>query len=142
ARIEGSLRAKKFAAIELFRQLAKQPSPTERPEAVGGAAADAQSFGRFLMGETGKVTQLDESGRVAVVVFQPAQRLVQRDEIVTTGLGGGEVGEIDAQPAAAVLVGQLASRLIHEDAAHRLGRGRKEVAAAVPVLCVLGVNQS
>ena len=61
-----------MAAIELFRQLAKQPSPTERPEAVGGAAADAQGCRRILMRQAGEVAQLHEPGRVGVVEFQPA----------------------------------------------------------------------
>src|SRR5262249_51899154 len=41
ARKEGGLRAKKTRTSQLFRQLAEQPSPAKRPEAVGRAAADA-----------------------------------------------------------------------------------------------------
>ena len=142
ARNRGKLRAKKGPG-QLLRQLAEQPGPAERPEAVGGAAADAQGLGRFLMRQAGEVAQLHEPGRVGVVAFQPAQHLVQRDEVVGTGLGGGEVrGEIDAQPSAAVLVGLLATGLLDEDASHGLGGGGEDVAAAIPVLGQVYIDQA
>jgi hypothetical protein len=44
--------------------LTEEPGSCQRPEAVGGAAAEAQGFGRLLMGQAGEVTQLDEPGRL------------------------------------------------------------------------------
>jgi hypothetical protein len=71
-------------------QLAERPGPSQHPVADCGAATDPQRFGRPLVRQLGEVSQLHEPGRVGVVALQPAQRLVQRDEVVGTGLGGGE----------------------------------------------------
>src|SRR5437868_4532523 len=79
----GAVCAQENGSGQLFRQLSEQPGPAQRPEAVGGAAADAQSFGRVLVRKAGEVAQLDEAGGVRVVAFQSAQRLVQGDEVVT-----------------------------------------------------------
>src|SRR6516162_11248381 len=100
---------------QLFRQLAEQPGPAQRPKAIGGATADPQRFGSLLVRKPSKVAQLYQPGRVGIVALQPCQRLVQGDEIVGTDLGGCEVlGEIDAQPVTAVLVGLLPPGLLHE----------------------------
>ena len=65
--------------------MAEQPSPAQRPETVGGAAADAQGFGSILVRQAGEVAQLHQPGRIGVVAFQPVERLVQGDEVVTAG---------------------------------------------------------
>jgi hypothetical protein len=89
-----------------------------------------------------EIAQLHEPGRVGVVVFQPGQGFVQRDEVVTPCVGGREIcGKVNAQPAAAVLVGLLAAGLIDEDAAHGLRRGGEEVNSAVPGLLRVGTDE-
>ena len=45
----------KMRAGQLFRQLAEQPCPAERPEAVCGSAADAQDVCGLLVREAGEV---------------------------------------------------------------------------------------
>jgi hypothetical protein len=63
----------------LFRKLPKKPGPGEGPEAIGGTAANAQGFGRFLMREAREVAKLHESSRVGVVTLELAQGFVQID---------------------------------------------------------------
>ena len=90
-----------------------------------------------------KVAELHQPSRVGIVAFQPAQRLVQGDEIDGRSFGGGEIfGKVNPRPAAAVLLGQLGSGLINEDASHGLGSRGKEVAAAVPVPGLLEIDET
>ena len=141
ARNQGSLRAKRGSGSTISDNWRNSQARASAQRRSAVAAADAQGGGRILVRQAGEVAELHEPGRVGIVAFQPAQGLVEGEEVVGGGLGGGEIlGKFDARPAAAVLLGLLAAGLIDQDAAHRLGGGGKEVAAAVPVLGLLDVR--
>ena len=68
---------------------------------------------------------------------------VIQGEDVLGGLGGGDGGFVQIlAPAWPPRLAALRRGLLHQDSPHGLGRRREEVAAAVPLLGLIGVHQT
>jgi hypothetical protein len=110
-----------------------QPGAGKRPVAVGRDPGDVQCCRRLLNGHPGEVTEGDQPGLDRVELLQPAEGLVQGEQVVW-GQAGRQVSEFDLDPlpAAAVFGPLLASGGLHHDPPHGLRGGSEEVAARVP----------
>ena len=110
--------------------------------ALGGCAGNPEDARGVLLGQPGEVAELHELGLDRVLGFELRQGLVEGQEV----LGGGRGRDVDVvevlplQPAA-VLLGPLAAGVLDEDATHRLGRRGEEVAAAIPPLGLLAIDE-
>src|SRR5690349_12511143 len=107
-------------------QLGIEPGSGERPVAIGGAADDAQRFGRLVESKPRKEAKLDELGTGRIFLRQLVQGVV-KDEQLVRGFRDGEIDlvEVKSPPAAAALEPAAIAGTIDEDAAHGLG-GRGE----------------
>src|SRR5262245_61339640 len=63
-------------------QLGEEPGPRERPVALGGGHGDAQCGGGPGDGETSEVAELDQLGADGIVGGQPAERLVECEQVL------------------------------------------------------------
>ena len=135
----------------LGRQPGALPPDTSRGATPGRTAQWRLAVGRRRRGpaaaslhaQPGEVPEIDQPGRSPDP--RPASRASasSRASRSSASARGGELGlvEIDPPPAAAALLPALAAGALDQDAAHGLGRGGEEVAAAVPVPGLLGVDQ-
>src|SRR5262245_52429019 len=120
-----------------------KPGPCIGPVAVGSGHGYAQYLRRLGDGETGKVTQLDKLGLDGVFCRELDERFVKRQKFFAQ-LGRGQLHIVDmvTNEAAAALVAQLAASAFYQNAAHGLRSRGKEVAPAVPALCLSPANDS
>jgi len=122
----------------------EEPSPGERPVAVDGPEGEAEGVGRLPTSHLGKVPEFDHGRHLRLLGLQPAKGLIQGEDIIGPAVvaEGGDVVEVDPRAAPAVAGSALSAGVFDQDAAHGLGRGGEEVAAPVPILCLLSPDQS
>jgi hypothetical protein len=105
-----------------------QPRTGQQPQAIGGAAAQAEHVGGLLMIEARKKSKLDQGGRLGIVLLELIERVVNVHNLVHA-IVGNEKSLVQLAPcAASVLDSHLPSCRFDENPPHRLGSGRKEVA--------------
>jgi len=117
-----------------------QPGPSVRPFLSGLVHREAQGGGGLLVAQTGEVPQLDDLGGYGVVSTEARQRVIEGEEILV-GRGRRLVRQLDASPSATMSDALLAARVLDKDAPHRLSRRGEEVAATVPTLGLLGIDE-
>ena len=79
-----------------------EPGPGVGPEAVGRAGGDPEGGGRVRDAHPGEVAELDQLGRLGVGRGQPAQGLVDREQLGVAPVVGGDqgvLGEVDRATA-------------------------------------------
>ena len=110
---------------------------------VGGPAGEAESVGRLPGGHPGEVPELDHGRRLRLLGFQPAEGLVQGEEVVDPAVvaDGDDLIQVDPGAAPAVTAPALPPGGLDEDSTHGLGGRGEEVPAAVPVLGLSAADQ-
>src|SRR5262245_57391022 len=105
-----------------------QPGPGIGPMSVGGAWRYAQDVRGLIVGQTGKVAQLDEASLERLFGGEAIQRLVESQQFFI-GLGCCLMTEWLSTPSAPRLLGLLAASLVDQDSPHGIGGSREEVSA-------------
>ena len=80
-------------------ELAEEPGAREGPVSFGGAADDAQGGGCLVEREPGVEAELDEFRPAGVDLCEPAEGVVEVNEIVGRGVVGDDAVEV-VPPAA------------------------------------------
>ncbi len=131
-----------FGAAGLAQDLVAHPGPGISPVAVSGCPRQPQRLGRLLHAQPGEVPQLHQLSRLAILGCQTGQRLIDGQDLMRPCVDR-EVGleQVDAHTFAAMLLTPALPCVLDQDASHGLGGGGKEVAAAVPALDSILVDQ-
>ncbi len=111
-------------------QTVEQPCTRKRPPPRRCRAGDAQDVGRFGLGESGEVAELDELGFVGGLLGEGVEGFVEGEQaFVVVGFDGGvRVEQVDALEFAAVFEALFATSVFDKDTAHGLSRCGEEVA--------------
>jgi len=135
-------------AVEKSRKLIIPNRITKPGTGIGPLLAsqvdgDPQGGRDLLVAQAGELAELDHPSGKRVFLGQPHKGLVQDKEfVVRVRFSGRLVVKFNAAKAAASLPPRLVTGRFNQDPAHRLGGGGKEMAATVPVLDHVGIDQS
>jgi hypothetical protein len=93
--------------------------------------------------QASEVAEFDQLRHLRFCRILPGQRLIQGEQVVGR-LGCGDQARIQllTAEAAAVFAAAFVAGVLDKDATHGLGGGGKEVAAAVPLGCLVPANQA
>jgi hypothetical protein len=134
ATFRGGVRAE-FGLFFRRPEPAMEPGAGEQPQPIRGAAGDLQGFRSGLMFESGEISQLDKGGRLRIVEFQLAKRLIHRDRFFKPVVADVKKAfvKVELDRLAAALRPAFGAGMIDKDAAHRFARGREKMTRAVPM---------
>jgi cyclic pyranopterin phosphate synthase len=119
-----------------------QPGFGKGPIPFGRGQRDAEGVGYLRHRQARKETELDQVGLGWLHSRQFRQGLIEGEDVQRGRLLDGTSGiEIHSLPLAPPLESPPAAGLLNDDPPHCFRRGSEEMAATVPLLCLLHIHQ-
>src|SRR3954470_7218285 len=116
-----------------------KPGTRKTPLTFNGTLGDSKGAANLFVAQPNKEPEFDDFSGGRIFDSQKIKGLVDGEQCLVVGLrGDGEPVQFDADRSGATLVRLLSAGIVDENAPHRFRSSRKEMAAAIPMLALIG----